>query len=136
VGIVGDVRQVHLDRPAAPELYTSVAWNPLQLSELGMTLVVRTRGRPEGVIAAVRSVIHDVDPDLAVFGVRTMERVVADSLADFTLYLRVVASLAALALLLAITGTYGVISFVAVSRAPEFAMRVALGADAARVIRP
>jgi len=66
---------------------------------------------------------------------KTMDRVIADSLSDFTLYLSLMASFAALALLLASTGTYGVISYIATSRMREFAIRVALGADTARVTR-
>jgi hypothetical protein len=82
-----DVRQVHLDRAAEPEVYTPIAQNWSQVSELGMTLVVstrRTRSRSQGDI---RTVVRDVSRDLAVFDVKTMTRVVDDSLADFTLYL-------------------------------------------------
>jgi predicted permease len=133
VGIVADVRQVHLDQPPAPEVYYPAAQNWSQVSELGMTLVVRTLGRPEGVIDAVRSAVRQVDPNQAVFNVRTMESVVEDSLAEFTLYLRLMALFAIIALLIAVTGTYGVIAYVATSRMREFAIRIALGADGRRV---
>lgn len=135
VGVVGDVRQVNLDRSASPEIYYNIVQNWSQLSELGMSLVVGSRDRPERLIDAVRSVIREVNPDLAIFGIKTMERVIADSLSDFTLYLWLMASFAVLALLLASTGTYGVISYIATSRIREFAIRVALGADKARVTR-
>jgi putative ABC transport system permease protein len=135
VGVVGDVRQVGLDQPAAPELYYPIAQNWSQVSELGLTLVVSTGGRPQASIDAVRSTVRDVNPNLAVFGIKSMDRVVSDSLADLTLFLMLMASFAALALLLATTGTYGVLSFIATSRTREFALRAALGADRARVTR-
>jgi predicted permease len=134
-GVVRDVRQEHLDRPSVPELYYPVAQNWSQLSDLGMTLVVASRERPEALTEPIRAIIRGVNPDLAIFNVRTMERVVDDSLSDFTLYLSLVAGLAVLALVLALTGTYGVIAYVASARTKEFAIRSALGADAGRVTR-
>jgi predicted permease len=135
IGVVRDVRQVNLDRPADPELYFPAAQNWSQVSELGMSLVVRTEDRPDALIEPVRSVVRDVNPSLAVFNVKAMERVVADSLADFTVYLSMMAGFAAVALVLASTGTYGVISYVATSRMREFAIRVAMGADKKRMMR-
>lgn len=135
VGVVGDVRQVNLDRPAVPEIYYPIAQNWSQVRELGMSLVVRTAGPPLAVVDAIRAAIREVDPNLAIFNVKSMERVVADSLSDFTLYLSLMAAFAALALVLASTGTYGVISYIATSRTREFAIRAALGAERARVTR-
>lgn len=134
-GVVADVRQVNLDQPAVPELYYPVAQNWSQVSELGMSLVVSTRDRPQPLIDPVRSVVRDVNPNFAIFNVKTMDRVIADSLSDFTLYLSLLASFAALALLLASTGTYGVIAYIATSRMREFAIRAALGAERAHVTR-
>jgi predicted permease len=135
VGVVGDVRQVNLDRPSDPEIYYPVAQNWSQLSELGMSLVVRTDRSVEAVVDAVRGAVAEVNPNLAIFTVRTMEGVIDDSLAEFRLYLSLLASFAALALVLALTGTYGVMAYVARSRMHEFAVRVALGADRSRVAR-
>jgi ABC-type antimicrobial peptide transport system permease subunit len=135
VGVIGDVRQANLDRPSLPEVYYPIDQNWSQVSELGLTLVVSTRDRPEPIVASVRSIVRDVNPNLAVFHVKTMDQVVADSLSDFTLYLSLMTAAAGLALLLAATGTYGVISYIATSRRREFAIRVALGADGGRVTR-
>jgi predicted permease len=135
IGVVADVRQTHLDRPASPELYFPVAQNWSQVAELGMSLVVRTGDRPGASTEAIRSVIRDTDPGLAVFGVRTMDGVVAESLSDFTLYLALMTAFAVIALVLALTGTYGVVSSITASRTSEFAIRLALGADAKRVTR-
>ena len=135
VGTIPDVRQVHLDRPAVPEVYTAIAQNWSQVSELGMTLVVRGRERPEALTDLIRSTIRDVDPGQAVFGIKTMESVVAESLSAFTLSLSILSAFAVLAIVLALSGTYGVISYLASARAREFAIRVALGAGRARVVR-
>ena len=133
-GVVGDVRQQNLDRLSLPEIYYPAAQNWSQLSELGMTLVVRTRDRVDGVIGPVRAVVREVNPALAVFNVKTMERVIAESLSDFTLYLSLMAGFAVLALVLALTGTYGVIAYIASARTKEFAIRRALGAEGGRVV--
>jgi putative ABC transport system permease protein len=132
---VRDSRQVHLDRPAEPEIYYTIVQNWSQVSELGMTLVVSTHGRPEASIEAIRASVREVAPQLAVFDVKTMDRVVADSLADFTLYLSLLGVFAGLALVLAVSGTYGVISYVAMTRVREVAIRMALGADRSAVMR-
>ncbi|MBI4477174.1 MAG: ABC transporter permease [Acidobacteria bacterium] len=134
IGVAGDVRSVHLDRPAVPEIYYPIAQNWSQISDLGMSLIVGARARPDAsIIDRVRQVVRDVNPNLAVFNIRTMDRVVADSLSGFTLYLWLMTGFAGLALVLALTGTYGVVSYVAASRAREFAIRIALGATAERV---
>ena len=110
-GVVRDVRQEHLDRPSVPELYYPVAQNWSQLSDLGMTLVVAARERPEALTEPVRAIVREVNPELAIFNVRTMDRVMDDSLSDFALYLSLIAGFAVLALVLALTGTYGVIAY-------------------------
>jgi predicted permease len=135
VGIVGDVRQANLDRPSLPEVYYPIAQNWSQVSELGLTLVVSTLDRPDSIIEPVRAVVREVNANQTIFRIKTMDRVVAESLADFTMYLSLIAIAAGLALLLASTGTYAVISHIATARTREFAIRVALGADRARVIR-
>ncbi|HWJ54774.1 MAG TPA: FtsX-like permease family protein, partial [Vicinamibacterales bacterium] len=89
--------------------------------------------RPEAIVDAVRSIVRDVDPLLAAFEVKTMDRVLADSMALFRLVLWLFAGFAALAVGLAMTGTYGVISYAAAARAREFALRLALGATPRRV---
>ena len=118
-----------------PEIYYPVAQNWSQLSDVGMTLVVAARDQPEALSAPIRSIVRAVNPDLAIFNIRTMERVVDDSLSDFTLYLSLIAGFAGVALVLALTGTYGVIAYLASARTKEFAIRSALGASASRVMR-
>jgi predicted permease len=135
VGIVGDVRQANLDRPSLPEIYYPIAQNWSQVAELGLTLIVSTQDRSEAVIEPVRAIVRQVNPDQAIFRVKTMDRVVDESLSDFTAYLSLIGMAAALAVLMASTGTYAVISHIATARTREFAIRVALGADERRVMR-
>jgi predicted permease len=133
IGVIADVRGIHPDRPAQPELYYAAAQNWSQVSDLGMTLVVGTDGNPDTIIDRVRSTVREVDPLLAVFEVKTMEQVLSDSLSLFRIFLSLIAAFAGVAIVLALTGTYGVMSFVAGSRTREFAVRMALGADGRRV---
>jgi predicted lysophospholipase L1 biosynthesis ABC-type transport system permease subunit len=135
VGVVGDVRQVALDRDAEPELYYPAAQNVTMASDIGMSLIVRTVGRPEAAIEAIRSTVRDVNPKLAIFNVKTMEQVVADSLWQLNLYRWLIGLFASLALVLATIGLYGVVSFGAASRTREFAVRLALGSDPGRLAR-
>jgi ABC-type lipoprotein release transport system permease subunit len=136
VGVVKDFRQVNPDQPPFPELYFPIAQNWSQVTELGMTLIVSTTtNRPDTMIAPIRSVVRETSPGHAIFNVKTMEQVVDESLLAFTLYLLLMAAFAILAVILALSGTYGVIAYLANARTKEFAIRVALGAGRAHVRR-
>ena len=135
VGVVRDVRQVGLDKPAIPEIYFPMAQNWSQLADLGMTLVVRTVGSPDGVIDAVRGRVFDVNPRIAIFDVRTMEQVVTDSLWNLNLYRWLMGWFAALTLMLSGAGLYGVVAHSVTSRRREWAVRLALGSAPGDVTR-
>jgi len=135
VGVVGDVRQVSLDRDADPELYYPAAQNVTMASDIGMSLIVKTDRAPEGSISAIRSAVRDVDPTLAMFNIKTMDQVVTDSMWQLNLYRWLIGLFAALALVLATVGLYGVISFGTASRFREFAVRLALGSEPGQLIQ-
>ncbi|MGA8029017.1 MAG: FtsX-like permease family protein [Bryobacteraceae bacterium] len=129
IGVLGDIRQSGLDRQAAPEIYYSFAQNTAAASDAGVSLVVRARMRPEALIPAVRAAIHQVNPKQAIFDIKSMGQVIAESIADVNLYLWLIGLFAGLAVLLAIAGIYGVVSYTVTGRTQEFAIRLALGAD-------
>jgi len=128
VGVVGDVRQARLDRPAAAEIYYPVAQNFAQIRSLGSTMLVSGHLPPQSLVSAVRKAVREVNPRQAAFGVETMERVIADSIANQRLYLWLLGLFAA-------AGIYGVIAYLVTLRTQEFGIRMALGADAGRVLR-
>jgi ABC-type antimicrobial peptide transport system permease subunit len=94
-----------------------------------MSLVVRTAGPPETAVAAVRSAVHEVNPALALFNVRTMKEVLSESLWQLNLYRWLFGLFAGLALVIAGVGLFGAISYGAAARMREFAIRLALGSD-------
>jgi predicted permease len=135
VGIAGDVRQAGLDRATLPDIYYPIAQNMSQVRDLGMSLIISTRIPPGDVASPAREVIHRAYPNLAIFGVKTMDQVVSDSLADTTFFTWLVGCFGVLALVLACAGIYGVMSYTVAARTREFGIRLALGQDRSSVQR-
>ena len=131
IGIVGDVRFGTLDSTARPDTY--ISYNQARLSR--MMIFVRTKGDPLALAPTVRAAVKRFAPRQPIYDIRAMSARVATASAQARFSALLLALFAGAALMLAMTGIYGVMSFGVAQRMRELGIRAALGANRSHLLR-
>jgi putative ABC transport system permease protein len=134
VGVVADVKQ-SLASESAAEMYVPYRQADSVLPVFALSLVVRTVEDPLGQANSIRSLVHRIDPNQPITGIKTMEENVSQSIAEPRFRTVLLTIFAGIALVLAAVGIFGVMSYSVAQRTRELGLRIALGSSRSRVLQ-
>ena len=131
VGVVSDVHYNWIDKEDVPTIYRSFRQSPPDYT----TLVLRTNGAPLKFVSAARAEIAAVDPDLPLYNIKPMDKVITESITGIAYVAAMMAVLGVMALVLASVGVFGVMSYSVTERAHEIGIRMSMGAQTGHILR-
>ena len=131
VGVVNDLRYSWISKQNVPTIYRSFRQSPPYFT----TLVLRTTGAPSQFVSAARSAVASVDPNLPLFNIKPMDKVISESVIGIAYMATMMAILGFIALVLASVGVFGVMSYAVTERAHEIGVRMSMGAKPGDIVR-
>ncbi len=134
VGVVKDVKHYGLAEPMRPGIYMPMSFMDSTRFNGSMAFVVKTTADASALVTSIRSAMREIDPELPLYQVRTMQQALTTSLAGRRTLMMVLASFGAIALTLSVSGIYAVLSYVVGRRRREIGIRIALGAQRKQVV--
>jgi putative ABC transport system permease protein len=131
VGVVSDVRHTALSMAPLPEVY----WPYIQRPGTSLQVVINTQTAAADLARSARAVVSRIDPDLPIVRLQTVDQVRANAVAEPAFYTSLLGIFSILALIMAVTGLYGLMSYLVSQRSAEIGIRQALGASAHDIIK-